>query len=267
MISTSIAHEGIILGYHKAGDGFPLVFIHGFCEDHTIWKEFVEPYTARYSVLLPDLPGFGQSTLPANACTMDFYADCIIAMLTAEKIDRCAIIGHSMGGYITLNIAERYPQYLAGFGLFHSLASEDDAAKKKDRERVADFVTVNGSAPFVRELYKVLFAPQFANTHRATMDMLEKHAEETSTAKGVARAAIAMRDRRDTTAVLKKTKVPVLFIIGKEDKAISTEKSMQQSHLPAHSVISLLRDTGHMGMIESPAASRLAVHEWLSLIS
>ncbi len=267
MTPVSITHAGITLRYYKEGDGFPLVFIHGFCEDHTIWADFVGPFTARYTVLLPDLPGFGHSSLPPHGLTMDFYADCIMAMLAAEKLSRFAIVGHSMGGYVTMNIAERFPQQLAGFGLFHSFASADDAAKKKDRERVADFVTVNGSAPFVRELFKVLFGLRFVKDHQHTIDALVKHAEATSSARGVAYAALAMRDRRDTTAVLKKTKVPVLFIIGKEDKAIPVEKSLQQSHLPAHSVISVLKNTGHMGMVETPADCRLALHEWLSLIA
>ncbi|MBK9731625.1 MAG: alpha/beta hydrolase [Chitinophagaceae bacterium] len=267
MTSSAISISGATFSYFKTGNGFPLVFLHGFCEDHTIWNDFIIPFAEKYTVLLPDLPGFGKSGLPNQPCSIDSYADCIKAMLDAEKISSCAVIGHSLGGYVTMNFAERYGNCLSGFGLFHSFASEDDEAKKKDRERVANLVRTKGVTQFVNELYNNLFAEEFKTENEQKINALKKHGAETSTAEGVAQASLAMRNRRNTIEVLKQATVPVLFIIGKEDKAISPEKTLQQSHLPERSVISLLENVGHMGMVEAPEKCQLAISEWLSLIS
>lgn len=267
MSSVTISVNEASFQYHKTGNGFPLVFIHGFCEDHTIWQPFVLPFAEKYTLLLPDLPGFGQSSLPNRPCSIDYYADCIKAMLDAEHITSCALIGHSMGGYIALNFAKRYSRYLAAFGLFHSTAAADDASKKMDRQRVADFVRTHGAAPFVNQLYQNLFAEKFKAENQQSFNALKKHASETSTVEGVAQASLAMRDRPDTIAVLEETTVPVLFIIGSEDKAVSPQIALQQSHLPERSVISLAAQTGHMGMFEAPEKCSAAILEWLLLFA
>ncbi|MEP7129172.1 MAG: alpha/beta fold hydrolase [Chitinophagales bacterium] len=267
MTSSSISISGTTFTYFKTGKGFPLVFLHGFCEDHSIWNDFITPFAEKYTVLLPDLPGFGKSGLPNQPCSIDSYAECIIAMLDAEKISSCAVIGHSLGGYVTMNLAERYGTRLSGFGLFHSFASEDDEAKKKDRERVANLVRAKGVTQFVKELYNNLFAEKFKTENEQQINKVKKNGVEISTVEGVAQASLSMRNRRDTIEVLKQATVPVLFIIGKEDKAISPEKTLQQAHLPERSVISLLENVGHMGMLEAPEKCRSAINEWLSLIS
>ncbi|MEO6169088.1 MAG: alpha/beta hydrolase [Chitinophagales bacterium] len=275
MTSTSITFQDTNLNYYASGNGLALVFIHGFCEDHLIWMQpsgeqnFVKSFTENYRVILPDIPGFGKSLLGGDVSdgngAMDYYASCIKAILDAEKINSCLIIGHSMGGYITMNFASRFPAYLKGFALFHSTAYADDDAKKADREKAAAFVRKNGSAPFVNELYSKLFGAAYTVTHAEEIAAIKKHAATTSSVEGVAQASLAMRDRKDTTEILKQSTVPVLFIIGKEDKAISPEKTLQLTHLPERSVIRVLENAGHMGMMEEPDQCRKAIDEWLRI--
>ncbi|HUM46398.1 MAG TPA: alpha/beta hydrolase [Chitinophagales bacterium] len=285
MTSTSLTYQDTNLAYYTSGEGFPLVFIHGFCEDHSIWmqgkgNDFLKPFIENYRVILPDIPGFGKSLLRKNgsddnsttqprdvmhgiSTTMDYYTDCIKAILDAEKIAKCVMIGHSMGGYITMNFASRFPDHLKGFGLFHSTAYADDDAKKADREKAAAFVRKNGSAPFVNELYSKLFGSAYKDAHAEEIAAIKKYASGTSSVEGIAQASLAMRDRKDTTEILKQSTVPVLFIIGKEDKAISPEKTLQLTHLPERSVICVLEKAGHMGMIEEADQCRKAIEELL----
>src|SRR4030095_7087317 len=119
MIEKQIEVNGAEINYASEGNGFPLLFIHGFCEDQTAWSGFIEPFINTCRVILPDLPGFGESSLPAENTSITFYADCIKAILDEEKISECVMVGHSLGGYITLNFAARFPGPLKAFGLFH----------------------------------------------------------------------------------------------------------------------------------------------------
>src|SRR5262249_42092154 len=135
--------KGAEVNYAFEGTGLPLMFIHGFCEDQTVWSEFIEPFMNTWKIMLVDLPGFGESSMPGGNTSMDFYGDCVKAILEQEKIRECVMIGHSMGGYITLNFASRFSEYLNGIGLFHSTALPDDEGKKSDRQRVAEFVRKN----------------------------------------------------------------------------------------------------------------------------
>lgn len=289
MTSTTIDFGQTKLSYYTTGKGLPLLLLHGFCADHTVWMQepnghdFMKPFTENYRLIMPDIPGFGtsilsdsmknkhESSLPNGAshdvASMDYYADCIKAILDAENISSCAMIGHSMGGYILMNFASRFPGYLKGLGLFHSTAYDDDIEKKAGRTKTALFVQQHGAAPFVKELYGNLFGEGYRTTHQHDIETIIAEATAASTTEGIVNACFAMRDRINTSAVLKQLEVPVLFIIGKEDKAIAAEKTLQLTSLPERSVICLLEKTGHMGMFEAPQECRAAIMEWLSVIT
>lgn len=289
MTSTSIDFGQTKLSYYTTGEGFPLLLLHGFCADHSVWlqepngNDFMKPFTENYRLIMPDIPGFGTSGLGDSMkmndeslfkegashpfASMDYYADCIKAILDAEKITSCPMIGHSMGGYILMNFASRFPGYLTGLGLFHSTAYNDDIEKKAGRTKTALFVKQHGVGPFVKELYGNLFGEAYRRTHQQTINVIITDATAASTTEGIINACIAMRDRKNTAAVLRQTAVPVLFVIGKEDKAIAAEKTLQLTSLPERSVICLLEKTGHMGMFEAPQECRAAILEWLSVIT
>ena len=122
-------HESSSMHYTIYGKGLPVVLIHGFAEDATVWRFQVDHLKDNYRLIVPDLPGSGQSTiLKKERISMEDYAACIKTILAAENIEQCVMIGHSMGGYITLAFADKYPAQLQSFGLFHSSAYPDDGA-------------------------------------------------------------------------------------------------------------------------------------------
>jgi pimeloyl-ACP methyl ester carboxylesterase len=275
MKDKSIPFGGGTVAYWEEGNGPVLIFLHGFCEDHTVWNEFIEPFTANYRVILPDTPGFGKSVLRSEdgkeittkePVSIKFYADGVKALLDAESITQCLMVGHSLGGYMALNFASRYPTYLTGFGLFHSTAYPDEDARKEDREHVASFVRTHGKERLVREVYATLFERSFKSAHPTETASIIKHGTKTSTVEGIACASIAMRDRIDTTDVLRNSKVRVLFIIGKEDSAVDPEKALSLTPLPETAVICVLPGVVHMGMITAKEICRNAVKEWLRLV-
>lgn len=261
----SINMGGVPLYYSIEGNGFPLIFLHGFPMDHSAWDEFVQPFTEKYRVILPDIPGFGKSGLPNKDMSMEYYADCLKAILDAEKISECLMIGHSMGGYSILNFAGRFPNYLKGFGLLSSTSYADDDAKKQNRIDVAEAARKTDPASFVNSMLHKLFGEKYAATHEKEIAELKAHFGAAATTEGIAQASLAMGKREDTTEVLKNAKVPVLFIIGKDDKVIPPEKTLPLTHLMERSVISIVEGMGHMGMYEDAEGSRKGIYEFLDV--
>jgi pimeloyl-ACP methyl ester carboxylesterase len=266
MKEKSISYNGTTIGYFEEGNGFPLVFIHGFPFDHAAWTHgFIDAFTKNYRIILPDNAGFGKSGLPKEEVTMDYYADCIKAILDNEKISSCLMIGHSMGGYMVLNFAQRFPGYLKGFGLFSSTAYADDDAKKQNRIEVAGNARKMSASDFVTGMLHKLFGEQYAASHESEITALKKYFGAVATAEGIAQASLAMGKRADTADVLKDAKVPVLFIIGKDDKVVPPEKTLPLTSFPAQSVIATLEGTGHMGMIETMEESQGKIQEWIEV--
>ncbi|HEY8402705.1 MAG TPA: alpha/beta hydrolase [Cytophagaceae bacterium] len=250
------------LSFSDKGSGFPIVFIHGFCENKDVWNELSDSLQSNYRIISPDLPGFGASPLNQKDTSIEFYADAVKNLLDSLKIDKCIMIGHSLGGYVTLSFAEKYPSLLKGFGLFHSTAFADSEEKKQNRNKAVEFVETNGVEPFIR----VFFAPLFAEINRVNfrekIDWLTQQGLKTSKESIIA-ATKAMRDRADKLSLLKQTKLPVLFIIGKDDSAVPFEKSMEQSQIPAMAEVCILDQTGHMGMFEKKEESLKAVRDFV----
>jgi len=243
-----IEYRSAKICYHTTGNGKPLMLVHGFGEDSTVWNRQVDFLKDDYKLIMPDLPGSGQSALLENA-GIDEYADVLKAILDKENIDKCVMLGHSMGGYITLAFAEKYPDSLEKFGLIHSTAFADDEEKKATREKGIAFIEKNGAYEFLKTSIPGLFAAAFTKDHPAEIEKLVDKGKD-FTAEALIQYYRAMIARPDRTAVLKSFHGPILFIFGAHDKAIPFPKSLQQSYVAAVSHVHILRKSGHMGMWE-----------------
>ncbi len=271
--SLFIQYKTKSIYYRVLGKGKPVVLIHGFAEDGNIWNGLIKYLQHNFLLIVPDLPGSGKSEkLDGDKVSIEDYADVIKEILDEElpkvspkgvdlKGAGAVLIGHSMGGYITLAFAKKYPELLNGFGLFHSSSFADDEEKKQTRHKAIDFIKQNGCYAFLRTAIPNLFA---GNKHLKEMeDIIEEGRKFTPEA--LIQYYRAMINRPNTTEVLKTFNKPVLFIIGEKDNAIPMQASLQQCHLPAISYIHIL-DTGHMGMIEESAGSFAILQSFLQNI-
>lgn len=272
-MDKSILYQSRILFYRTEGIGdntmppslIPLILLHGFAEDGAIWDKQAEHLKKNYPLIIPDLPGSGRSSPLPSATSMDELAAAIVALLDAEKIDQCILIGHSMGGYVSLAFAEKYPGRCAGFGLFHSTAYPDTEEKKTNRRKSMAFIRKYGAAEFIRQSTPNLFADRSKELHPEWITAItERYGSfDPDTLIDYYQAMI---DRPDRTAVLAQSRVPVLFIIGRQDNTIPFEASLRQSHLPSLALIHILEDSGHMGMIEAADRSNEILDEFLSFL-
>jgi len=252
----TIVHENCLLSYRLIGSGKPVVLLHGFGEDSQIWNKQIDFLKDYCLLIVPDIPGSGKSEplilndRSADSISLTDYADCIYAILVTEKIDACILLGHSMGGYITLAFAEKYPNYLTALGLIHSSALADSTDKKTMRQRGIELMEKFGAAAFLKNTIPNLFASNFKLLHP---DMLETFIQSSTTinTKTCQNYYLAMMHRPDRTAILKNTVLPVLFVIGTDDIAAPMIDVLPQSKMPINSYIQILEAVGHMGMWEA----------------
>jgi len=258
----TIYFQGKEIAFYTAGEGEepPLVLIHGFCEDSRMWREWLELIPNRRFISI-DLPGFGNSEMVDNL-TIEIMGEVIKAVLHHLGIEKCILVGHSMGGYASLAFAEKNKGYLAGLCLFHSHPFADSEEKKQGRLKAIDFIKKNGHILYVRQLIPTLFAYDFSKGYQMEVNRLIHNAAHYST-NAIIAALLAMRLRPDRTAVLRDIPCPVLFYIGKLDAAIPMEVSLEQTHLPAIADIRVLATSGHMGMFEAPRSTAKAMREFL----
>lgn len=250
-----------MLEYNDSGHGFPLVLLHGFCESRTLWKYCEKQLALHYRVIVPDLPGFGESRLEEPTVSMEYFAEQIKLLLDDLKIEKCVLIGHSLGGYVLLAFAEKYENRLAGMGMFHSTAFADTEEKKENRNKTIGFIEKHGVSVFAESFVAPLFS--LRNRDLLKFEIKELiHTAATSSELGVIETTKAMRDRKDRTEVLKNVTIPVLYVIGKLDGAVPLEKSLEQCYLAKHSVAHFLEEAGHMGMIEKKPETIKILHHF-----
>jgi pimeloyl-ACP methyl ester carboxylesterase len=245
-------YKGENVVYHTEGNGAATVLIHGFAEDGTVWDAQTTFLQQRYRVIVPHLPGSGQSAYNPGLLSMEDHAEVIFALLQQENIPHCIMIGHSMGGYITLAFAEKYPAYLTGFGFVHSTAFADSEEKKQNRQKGIAMMEDQGGYAFIKNTMPNLFSAAYKMHSQDKIDgLVEKGAAFKKEA--LQQYYRAMMARPDRTLVLKNSTVPVLFIAGKEDAAVPLSDVLKQVHLPATAHIHILEHAGHMGMWEEAA--------------
>ncbi len=244
-----IDFKGKTIHYKDEGSGPALVLLHGFLESMQIWDGFTGELSKDFRIIRIDLPGHGQTSFMGRETNMVLMAKTVKAVLDELQIDECVMIGHSMGGYVTLEFALKYGEKLRGFGLFHSHASPDTEETKENRRRTVNIVKLN-RAGFIKQFIPDLFAE--ANIPLYSNEIAELQAQAGKTpAEGIIAALNSMKDRSGKIELLLETKLPVLFIAGKEDSRIPVQNIMAQAILPVHSEVLILGGVGHMGFIEA----------------
>lgn len=257
--------------YRITGDGKPVVLVHGFGEEGNVWENQFSPCSyspgektaskAAFTYIIPDLPGTGQSEA-INDMSIEGMAEVLHAILLEENIGCCPVIGHSMGGYITLAFVEKYRNHVSGFGLVHSSAFADSEEKKDTRRKGIAFIIEKGAFEFLKIATPKLFSPVTAEEKPALITKQVTGSGNFLPASLVSYYE-AMMQRPDRTEILANATVPVLFIMGKYDTAIPLEDLLKQCHLPEKSYIHILQKSGHMGMLEEAEKCNLVLERFL----
>ena len=218
------------LYYTVSGNGIPVMLVHGFGEDGSIWEKQREALEQFCKLIIPDLPGSGKSERLEEG-SMEIFADVLQSIVDAENINSLVMIGHSMGGYITLAYAEKYGSKLTGFGLFHSSAYADDPEKVETRRKGIRFIRDNGASKFLEQAIPGLFSEKTRiERPEIVQEIISRYTN--FEAESLVQYYESMIARPDRTKVLTDSNLPVLFILGKYDNAVPLNKGLEQTHLP-----------------------------------
>ena len=238
-----------------------VVLIHGFAENNQVWEQQQHFLSEQFYVISPDLPGSGQTPL-TEALSIESMAEYVHAALQEDGIEKAVIIGHSMGGYVALAMAEKYPAMVKGLGLFHSTAAPDSEEKKEGRLKSINIIEQYGADAFIKQALPNMFSPVYKKQHPEQVEAYVSMGLQCPQESLIAYYR-AMINRPDRTAILSSLQVPVLFVIGKDDTAIPLKGVLSQVSLPHTSSIHIFDHTGHMGMWEVPEASRLLLQAFI----
>lgn len=265
-MNKEILYQAKKIFYRGIGTGEPVMLVHGFGEDGEIWHNQIEFFKNKYHLIVPDLPGSGRSEM-IDDMSMEGMAEVLHTIIHEENIDMCTVIGHSMGGYITLALVESYWNHVNAFGLFHSSAFADTEEKKQTRKKGIEFAKQHGAFEFLKTATPNLFSPN-SKTQSRLLSGPNSIQELISSLSNFSTDALvsyyeAMMKRPDRTDLLKKTEKPVLFIAGEHDNAIPLNDVLKQCHLPEKSYIHVLKKSGHMGMMEEPENANRILEEFL----
>ncbi|KPL76221.1 alpha/beta fold hydrolase [Levilinea saccharolytica] len=240
-----------LIHYATRGQGTALMLVHGFPLNHTIWNETAALLEDQARVILPDLPGHGQSPV-VEPVSMDSMADGLAAILDALGIEKVVLAGQSMGGYVCLAFARRYPQRLAGLGLVCTQAAADSPEKRQARLAQAEQTLAEGSQRVAESMAAVL-------TNRPEMAEGLKHLMSTTPAAGMAAAMRAMAERTEMSAFLPQISVPALVIAGLADAIIPVERAREMAASLPDARLVELEGVGHSPMMEAPQATAEAL--------
>jgi len=260
-MNKEILYQNKKIFYRSIGNNDPVMLVHGFGEDGEVWNTQIEFLKNKYHLIIPDLPGSGRSEM-INDMSMEGMAEVLHSIIHEENIDKCTVIGHSMGGYITLALVESYWNHVNAFGLFHSSAFADTEEKKQTRKKGIEFAKQHGAFEFLKTSTPNLFSPDSKSEIPNSINEFINSLGDFSTDALVSYYE-AMMKRPDRTDTLKKTENPVLFIAGEHDNAVPLNDILKQCHLPEKSYFHILKKSGHMGMMEEPENSNRILQDFL----
>ncbi len=247
----------------KASDseqGTAVVFLHGFLENRFMWNDIIEALPKKYRCISLDLPGHGESKNLAYVHSMEEMAEVVKAMLDHLKIRRAIVVGHSMGGYVALALADRYPDMLKGMVLMNSTARADSKERQHNRDRAISLVKRNPKS-YVRNSIPMLFRPVNRKKFHAELKQVKEEALGTS-AQGIVAALEGMKIRIDREVILNFAPYPILFVASQKDPVLAWEQLEEQFFHEA--VEPLILSEGHMSHIENFEELMLGLKQFLA---
>ncbi len=251
----------VTLSYSEQGQGMPVVLLHGYPLSSAIWQEQRQRLGGHYRVITPDLRGHGHSPAPLGTYDMSMMARDVLALLDTLGVQKAVIMGHSMGGYVTLALWKLSPERFLALGLISSQAAPDTPEGREGRFKTVDKVNAEGSKAVADAILPRLFAPDLPSDepiveHVRTIILNTKP-------EGIIGALKGMAARPDSTDILPQIHVPVLIVTGDKDQIIPAKKADAMASAIPKATLATVEDAGHMAMLEQPRATTMAIRNFL----
>ena len=236
--------------YKKEGTGEVLLLIHGFLENLSMWDEMAVELSKPNQVIRIDLPGFGKSDCIEDIHSMELFAECIKQLLKELNVDKFTLIGHSMGGYVSLELLKICPEKINHFILFHSTAKADNKQKKNDRSRAIKMVKDKQNV-YLKTAIPFLFPEQFQASCFGCIQKMIAEAKNLHSS-GIITALKGMQQRKDCNELLKSLSCRKTYIAGTFDPLLNVAALREEASNNEANFIEI-ENAGHMSHFECPS--------------
>ncbi|MEN9326425.1 MAG: hypothetical protein RI943_846 [Bacteroidota bacterium] len=237
------------ISYTDQGKGNAVILLHGFLENSTMWKYLAPVLAKKNRVVCIDLLGHGQTDCLGYIHSIEDMADAVHQVISELKIRKAVFVGHSMGGYVALAIAELYPELMKGLVLLNSTSRADSEERIANRTRAIKAVKQNYVAA-VRMSIANLFSEENRTKLSEQIEWVREEALQTSL-QGIIAAQEGMKLRKDREVILHFANYPILLILGKKDPVLNYEENLEQIEGTNIKLISF--NDGHMSHLENQA--------------
>ena len=251
--------NGARIHYMDKGEGPALLLLHAFPLSSSMWNKQANDLKDAWRVLAPDFPGFGKSDRLSQPATMDLYAQMALALLDAAKVEKAAVVGVSMGGYVAFEMLARAKERVAALALCDTRATPDTADGRKAREATARAVEDDGCTVLAERMIPNLVTPAAPEALKREIEkMITENAPE-----GAAAALRAMAQRRDFTGTLKDVSCPTLVVCGDHDTLTPPADSQHMAEAIPGAKFERIPAAGHLSNLENPKAFDAAIRSFL----
>lgn len=258
-----VTTHGVTIEYDDIGNGVPLILIHGFPHDRTLWRYQLEGLQSVARVIALDLRGFGSSSDTPDVMHMDDYAEDVKALLDSLGIEQPVIGGLSMGGYIALAYVKKYADHMRGLILSNTRAAADSESAREGRYSTAEKALAGGVSEIAASLLPKMLT-QETIAQRASLAEYVKKMMARQRAEGVAAALKGMAERPDRTRLLAEIKVPTLIITAQDDTLIPPSESETMARAIPNGTLVNIPAAAHLPNLERSDAFNSAVKDFLS---
>jgi len=242
-----------------------IIFIHGFPFNKSMWEQQVEAFKENCRVIAYDVRGHGDSDAGAVDFSIDLFANDLISLMDALKIDKAMLCGLSMGGYIALNAVENYPDRFDALILSDTTCIADTPEAKEKRIKTIESIKKDGVEKFADESIQNLFAPESLTGKKkeiaAVTEMIVNTAEES-----IFKTLRAFYERKETCSKLPDINIPVLIMVGKEDKITPPAAAQMMHEKIEGSVLKIIEHAGHLSNIENPSEFNSQIEKLVSTV-
>lgn len=251
-----------MVSYIDEGQGNPVIFIHGFPFTKGMWTKQVEALQHKYRCIAYDVRGHGGTSNTLLEFSISQFAIDLLDFMDALKIEKAVVCGLSMGGYIALHAAEKAPDRFLALVLCDTQCKADTDEARDKRMRTIAFIQENGLAKYADESIKSLFAPASLETKKAEVDFIRKTILN-SKPENICKTLMALANRKNTCSVLSSLKIPVLILVGTEDKVTPLAAAQfMHEQLPSSELASIAA-AGHISNLENPEEFMLQLESFL----
>jgi 3-oxoadipate enol-lactonase len=242
---------GINLAYSDQGQGIPLVFLHAFPFNRSMWEPQLKALSNRFRVISVDLRGHGESDAPLWRYTMDQFADDVKGLLDHLAIQQAVLVGLSMGGYVMFALYRKHRERVRGLVFADTRAEPDSPEQTAWRFRLAQRAYKEGAGTVVEEMLPKLLAPTSYQTKRALVEQV-RAIMTSSQISGIVGDLIAIAERPDSTALLNEISCPTLVLVGEMDALTSPAENKRIADGIPGARFQIIPSAGHLSNLEQP---------------